>query len=252
MSIPKFVTTPKGTELPLLLLKGKPYLQVAHRLVWFAETTEKYTTDVNLLILTDTQTAAQVTITMFDGANNVTRRVSDVKRETADNFPDHTEKAITGALGRCLAQLGFGTAYALADLDEGERIVDSPVEPPKKAKGEVNALQVKQGPRTNDYSGARAEGAGNGPDAKVSRDEAKSTPMAEAGASGSGSGAEASGGREEILRLISANAKVVTAKRVMTVAEIKAEMFRLYGVSDKEKLSDARAAEFLTFLKSKI
>ena len=31
------IKTTKGTELPTIDLHGKPYLQVAHRIVWFRE-----------------------------------------------------------------------------------------------------------------------------------------------------------------------------------------------------------------------
>jgi len=60
------------------------------------------------------------------------------KTETAVDFPDFAEKAETGAIGRALAALGFGTQFTAGELDEGERIVDSPVtakeeKPPKDA-----------------------------------------------------------------------------------------------------------------------
>jgi hypothetical protein len=48
------------------------------------------------------------------------------KSEKAASFPDFIEKAETGAIGRALAALGFGTQFA-PELDEEHRIVDSPV-----------------------------------------------------------------------------------------------------------------------------
>ncbi len=54
-------------------------------------------------------------------------RATGTKSENAANFQDYIEKAETGSVGRALAALGFGTAYA-AEFDEGPRIVDSPVE----------------------------------------------------------------------------------------------------------------------------
>lgn len=119
-------TTEKGTELPLMSLKGKPYMQVAHRLVWFTEVVPSYSTETEFLSITDEQTIAKVTVTIFkDGV--ATKKVSSTKRETKKDFPDHTEKAETGALGRALALLGYGTQFAIADLDEGSRLADSPV-----------------------------------------------------------------------------------------------------------------------------
>ncbi|GCE48190.1 hypothetical protein EI42_04188 [Thermosporothrix hazakensis] len=48
------------------------------------------------------------------------------KMEKAASFPDFLEKAETGAIGRALAALGYGTQFA-PELDEEHRIVDSPV-----------------------------------------------------------------------------------------------------------------------------
>ena len=55
------------------------------------------------------------------------------KREHKAHFPDNEEKAMTGAAGRALLFAGYGTQYALDELDEGERIVDAPI----PARGEM-------------------------------------------------------------------------------------------------------------------
>lgn len=47
--------------------------------------------------------------------------------ESAKDFPDFAEKASTKSLGRALLTLGYGTAFA-PEMDEAERVVDSPVE----------------------------------------------------------------------------------------------------------------------------
>ncbi len=54
-------------------------------------------------------------------------RATGTKSEKAASFPDFIEKAETGAIGRALAALGYGTQFA-PDLDEAHRIVDSPVD----------------------------------------------------------------------------------------------------------------------------
>lgn len=55
------------------------------------------------------------------------------KREHKAHFPDFEEKSLTGAVGRALLMAGYGTQYALDELDEGERIVDAPI----PARGEI-------------------------------------------------------------------------------------------------------------------
>ena len=59
------------------------------------------------------------------------------KSETAASFPDYIEKAETGAIGRALAGLGYGTQFA-PELDEENRIVDSPVNRPMISMGNVD------------------------------------------------------------------------------------------------------------------
>lgn len=49
------------------------------------------------------------------------------KSECAVDFPDYAEKAQTGAIGRALASVGYGTQFA-PELNEEHRIVDAPVE----------------------------------------------------------------------------------------------------------------------------
>lgn len=50
------------------------------------------------------------------------------KSEKAASFPDYIEKAETGAIGRALAALGYGTQFTGDEFDERHRIVDAPVE----------------------------------------------------------------------------------------------------------------------------
>lgn len=130
----KTLRTPAGTVLPLQDLKGKDYLQVAHRMVWFVEENSNYKTSVEFPILTDTRAMAMVTVRVYNEEGVLVRKVTDVKVEDKADFKDFTEKAVTGAFGRCMAQLGYGTAYALADLEEGNRIVDSPMPDVKSEK----------------------------------------------------------------------------------------------------------------------
>lgn len=123
----KTVKTKKGTELPLTNLKGKDYLMVAYRLQWLTEEIERYMIDTVVQHRTEDMASVQATITIADANGNIVRRVTARKTEAAKHFADFEEKAETGAIGRALAMLGFGTQHALSDLDEGDRIADAPV-----------------------------------------------------------------------------------------------------------------------------
>jgi len=126
----KPIVTAKGTELPVMDLKGKPYLQVAHRLVWFREEHPDWTimTEFPEVNTEKRYVIAKATVTTPLGQVIATAH----KTESAAGFADYLEKAETGAIGRALALCGYGTQFA-PEIDEGERIVDSPVDLPHRS-----------------------------------------------------------------------------------------------------------------------
>jgi hypothetical protein len=122
----KTVKTPKGTELQVMSLKGKDYMQVQQRLIWFVEENPRYDIQTTVDTSVADQATARCTVVIFDEDSKVIRKVTSHKTETAKGFADYIEKAETGSLGRALSLLGYGTQFS-AELDEGDRIVDSPV-----------------------------------------------------------------------------------------------------------------------------
>jgi hypothetical protein len=118
-------TTPRGTRLPLLDLRGKDYLQVAHRLVWFREEHPTWSIETEPLAI---QSDYAIFVARVKDENG--RLISTgTKHETKHGFFDFIEKAETGAIGRALALCGYGTQFA-PELDEEERIVDAPLQRP--------------------------------------------------------------------------------------------------------------------------
>ncbi|MCK5296356.1 MAG: hypothetical protein KAJ75_05670 [Alphaproteobacteria bacterium] len=118
-----------GTELPLMNIKGKPYLQVAHRLVWFREEHPDWT--IRTKIEGSDMEAGWVVIKAGIMDENDRLIASAHKRETKTGFADYIEKAETGAIGRALAMCGYGTQYE-PDMDEGDRLADAPTTRTKK------------------------------------------------------------------------------------------------------------------------
>jgi hypothetical protein len=126
----------------------KDYLPVQWRLVWFREQCPQGTIDTDELevdldreveeeayiwnsekrrsekIVKRAKGYARYKAIVTDGKGG---RSTGTKSENAASFPDYIEKAETGAIGRALAGLGYGTQFA-PDLNEAHRIVDSPVE----------------------------------------------------------------------------------------------------------------------------
>ena len=141
---------PNAHMLKLKSKEGiKDYLPVQWRLVWFREQCPGGTVDTEeLAVDLDREVSMEVS-----AWNNETRRSEKVvkmakgyarykavvtdgkgaratgtKSESAVNFADFIEKAETGAIGRALAALGYGTQFTGDELSEGvERLVDSPV-----------------------------------------------------------------------------------------------------------------------------
>lgn len=123
----KYFKTPKGTDLPLLDLRGKPYLQVAHRVVWFREEHPDWVIKTTVEPDFDKQRC----ISRAEIYNNSDHLIAcGTKVEDAKGFQDYVEKSETGAIGRALALCGYGTQFA-PEFDEGERLADAPIQPAK-------------------------------------------------------------------------------------------------------------------------
>lgn len=131
----------------LIALKGKPYLEVKYRLVWFRDENPDWgiqTTPIKIDL--DAKYAIfKATITDQHG-----RIIAEgTKMEDSKGFSDFLEKAETGAIGRALGICGYGTQFA-PEFDEivpgveNPRIVDSPINPPVKVKMTAQATVTKR------------------------------------------------------------------------------------------------------------
>lgn len=108
---------------------GALYMDVADRKLWLHTMTEhalagaySYIINTECHTLTDRLAVFRAEVTIADSEGTVIRRSSGWGSETPQDFGDFIEKAETKALGRALANAGFGTANA---EPEGV-IVDAP------------------------------------------------------------------------------------------------------------------------------
>lgn len=108
----------------LMKLKGKDYLEVKWRLVWLREEHPDAIVTTEHIDLQDNRAVFRATISLPNGGG-----ATGYGSETQKDFGDFLEKAETKAVGRALAALGYGTQFA-PELEEGERVVDSPVQRP--------------------------------------------------------------------------------------------------------------------------
>ena len=114
----------------LMDLTGKAYLQVMWRLVWFREEHPEYGIHTDLVEHDKAEHSAVFKAVITDENGSILS--TGFGSESIKDFRDYLEKAETKAVGRALAMLGYGTQFA-PEMDEGERIVDSPV-PSNKPK----------------------------------------------------------------------------------------------------------------------
>lgn len=115
-------------KLPILNIKGKDYLQVAHRILWMRTEHKDWSIYTHAVQLTDTSALFKAKI--MDNKGNILAEAHKFENKTG--FPDFIEKAETGAVGRALAFCGYGTQFA-HELDEGVRLADAPINPMTKS-----------------------------------------------------------------------------------------------------------------------
>lgn len=119
----KTFKTPAGTELPLMDLKGKDYLQVAHRIRWFREEHPNGRIDTERTSESANHVTYRATIYFKSDQGYV--KISNADKTVAiKNMTDY-EKCETAAIGRALALCGYGTQFA-DDIEEGETLADAP------------------------------------------------------------------------------------------------------------------------------
>jgi hypothetical protein len=120
---------------------GKLYAPVYVRIALFREdhpVADGWGITAEIVSTDETSCLSRASITDPDGRVVATGH----KREHKAHFPDFEEKSLTGAVGRALLMAGYGTQYALDELDEGERIVDAPI--PGAVKLTATASVTKQ------------------------------------------------------------------------------------------------------------
>jgi hypothetical protein len=143
---------------------GAQYLEVKWRLVWFREQFPNGVMVTEPIEITPQQAIFKATVTAVDDEGKVRGSATGYKTCTPAQFKfGYVEKAETGALGRALACLGFGTQFE-PEFDEGEMLADSPVtpqQPPQAPKQPRNAPKpANTTPDTNAPKDMRAEALG--------------------------------------------------------------------------------------------
>jgi hypothetical protein len=139
----------------LMQLQGRDYLNVANRLLWFLKDQRAFISSglarvpyiIETKLVEQDREAGYAHFSTYirDVLGNETTMYGS---ETKGDFKDYAEKASTKSMGRALLALGYGTAFA-PEMDEGERVVDAPVERrrPAQIRQAPQRQQATQAPR---------------------------------------------------------------------------------------------------------
>jgi hypothetical protein len=131
----------------LISLKGKSYLEVKWRLVWFRNENPDWAITTSIVTFDMENKYAICKAQISDQHGRVV--AEGTKMEDARGFADFLEKAETGAIGRALGILGYGTQFA-PDFDEvvqgaeNPRIVDAPIESKPKVQVTATPTVIKR------------------------------------------------------------------------------------------------------------
>ena len=110
-------------------LKGRDYMIVAGRLLWFRDEHPDGAIITNPVIAGNTVVAVKAEIIVDDRI--LASGMATVRGGKGTSWDGREmEKAETAAIGRALAHAGYGTQFALSDMDEGDYLADSPVTRP--------------------------------------------------------------------------------------------------------------------------
>ncbi len=169
----------------LITLKSKQgsseYLPVQWRLVWFRQECPNGTIETEIIHLdpdkeTEEETYAwnsetrrsEKVVKTARGLGIVRAIVKDgkggvamgTKMEKAASFGDWLEKAETGAIGRAMAALGYGTQFTGDEFDERHRIVDAPVDRATSASPVENSTEQRSTPAASAKPAVSTVGSG--------------------------------------------------------------------------------------------
>lgn len=122
-------------------LKGKDYMIVAGRLLWFRDDMPNGSIITNPILAGNQVVGIKAEIVDSDNVV-LASGLATVRAGQGTSWQGRElEKAETAAIGRALAHAGYGTQFALEDMSEGDYLADSPIQA-QQAQKEVSHKQA--------------------------------------------------------------------------------------------------------------
>tara|TARA_B100002019_G_C21271527_1_gene602642 strand:+ start:2785 stop:3321 length:537 start_codon:yes stop_codon:yes gene_type:complete len=110
-------------KLKTVNIKGKEYVEVNERLIYFRKTYPKYSLTSEVLDKTDTSILILATISDEQGRVIATGLAEEEKGSTFINKTSYVENCETSAWGRALANFGIGLDTSVASADEVQNAI---------------------------------------------------------------------------------------------------------------------------------
>lgn len=129
-------------KLKTVNIKGKEYVEVNERLIYFRKTYPNFSLTSEVLEKTDTSILILASIINEDGRVIATGMAEEVKGSTFINKTSYVENCETSAWGRALGNFGIGIETSVASAEEVQNAIVNQSKPTPK-KSTVKTQQKK-------------------------------------------------------------------------------------------------------------
>tara|TARA_Y100000114_G_scaffold110844_1_gene104509 strand:- start:11034 stop:11567 length:534 start_codon:yes stop_codon:yes gene_type:complete len=131
------------TKLKTINIKGKEYVEVNERLIYFRKNFPNFSLTSEVLEKTDKSILILATISNDEGKVIATGMAEEERGSTFINKTSYVENCETSAWGRALANFGIGLETSVASADEVQNAIAQQEEKPKNILLDINEEKME-------------------------------------------------------------------------------------------------------------
>ena len=131
------------TKLKTINIKGKEYVEVNERLIYFRKNFPNFSLTSEVLEKTEKSILILATISNDEGKVIATGMAEEEKGSTFINKTSYVENCETSAWGRALANFGIGLETSVASADEVQNAIAQQEEKPKNILLDINEEKME-------------------------------------------------------------------------------------------------------------